>query len=402
MPPDARAAAPPAAPAWDPFVTNWEDDPYPTYAALREHAAWHCASRDVWAIAGYDAVQAAARDWRTFSSGQPGGVNLDDQAGIAPAGNFINLDPPAHDALRNVLRGRFVPRAVAQAFTGPIERPLPRRFETGEVVDLAADVAWAIPVHVIGGMLGIPDEQHARLGAMLARLGIRERGSAALPQVAWEATNELRTWFERIVAERDVRDEDDDVLAELIRARRGGEPALAETGIVVDLCVLLAVAGTETTASLISNALRLFGEHPEQRRLVRDGDVPIADAVEEVLRCESPVQYLARTVVEDACVGDVELPAGARVALLYGAANRDERRWQDADGFDVARERKRNLAFGEGIHHCLGAPLARLEAVLVLPRVLTLLGDYELLRDGIERYGNPIVRGFTALPVRVG
>jgi cytochrome P450 len=395
------ASAALAAPAWDPFVTNYEDDPYPVYARLRERAAWHCATRDVWAIARFDAVQAAARDWRTFSSGQPGGVNLDDQAGIAPAGNFINQDPPGHDVLRDVLRARFVPRAVAQAFSGPIERLLPRPWEAGEVVDLAADVAWEIPVHVIGGMLGIPGEQHEQFGETLARMGIRERGSAALPSVAWEATSELRAFFERTVAERAPRDEDDDVLADLIRARRAGEAGLT-LEIAVDLCVLLAVAGTETTASLLSNALFLFAEHPEQRRLVHEGAVPITDAIEEVLRCESPVQYLARTVMEDTCVGDAELPAGARVALLYGAANRDEARWEDAAAFDVTRERKHNLAFGEGIHHCLGAPLARLEAALVLPHMLTLLGDYELLHDGVRRYDNPIVRGFTALPARVG
>jgi cytochrome P450 len=185
-----------------------------------------------------------------------------------------------------------------------------------------------------------------------------------------------------------------DVRRALRAAARAGETELA------GLCVLLYVAGTETVADFIGNALVALAEHPDQRALLAAQPNLGAAAVEELLRYESPVQYQVRTATATVQLHGVTIPAGDRVALLWGAANRDERRWERPDELDVTRPTKRNLAFGEGIHHCLGAPLARLQGRIVLGEALKAVPQYRL--DGpVERIATHNTRGVARLPVAV-
>ena len=185
--------------------------------------------------------------------------------------------------------------------------------------------------------------------------------------------------------------------APIANGEAGGSRLSSE---IVGLCTLLSVAGSETTFSLIGNAVWLLASHPAQRRRLVDDPSTISAVLEEVLRVESPVQYLGRVATRDVELHDRTIPAGKRVALVFGAANRDERRWADPDTFEVTRPSKRNLAFGEGIHHCLGAPLARLEGRVVLEELVRTMPDFSL--DGpVERTSTYTTRGFESLPLVV-
>jgi cytochrome P450 len=211
------------------------------------------------------------------------------------------------------------------------------------------------------------------------------------------AARELRGYLgAHLAARRDQRG--DDLLSDIIAAQARGELGEDE---LPGLCILLFVAGTETVADFIGNALVALAEHPDQRALLAAEPERAADAVEELLRYESPVQYQVRTATIDTELHGVTIAAGDRVALLWGAANRDERRWQRADELDVTRERKRHLAFGEGIHHCLGAALARLQGRIVLQETVAAMPGYRLVGP-IERIATHNTRGVARLPLAPG
>jgi cytochrome P450 len=219
----------------------------------------------------------------------------------------------------------------------------------------------------------------------------REPREDRLPASAREAGARLRAYFLSHVAGPRHRD---DLLADIVGAERRGELEPDETP---GLYILLYVAGTETVADFAGNALAVLAEHPGQRALLAAEPHRIAPAVEELLRFESPVQYQVRTATTD--YGPI--PAGAAVVLLWGSANRDERRWERAEELDVTREPKRHLAFGEGIHHCLGAPLARLQGRIVLEELLRTAPGYRV--DGeIGRIATHNTRGVAALPIVLG
>jgi cytochrome P450 len=189
-----------------------------------------------------------------------------------------------------------------------------------------------------------------------------------------------------------------DVLGLIVEGTRAGT---VRSGEILGLCFLMCQAGTSTTAGLISNALAILYDHPDQRRSLAREPALLAAGIEEILRFEAPVQYLARRAVREVLVHDVRIPDGDRVVLLYGAANRDERRFQNSEVLDLTREPRRHLGFGEGIHSCLGGPLARLESRILLERFLGRFPDYELVGEGV-RSTEHTTRGFFQLPAYLG
>jgi cytochrome P450 len=314
-------------------------------------------------------------------------------------GNFIAADPPAHDRLRKVVRERFTPATVAAmepAIRDDVRQTLAAAVSDGGF-DAAAGLAWALPVRTISRLLGLPVDDEPVLGGWLRAVIRRDPEADRLPASAREAAANLRAYFLDHVARRreDLRD---DLLGDIVAAERAGE---IESGEIPGLCILLYVAGTETVADFVGNALVALAEHPDQRALLAADPALAPRAVEELLRFESPVQYQVRTAIAAVHLHGIEIPAGARVALLWGSANRDERRWQRPDALDITREPLRNLAFGEGIHHCLGAPLARLQGRIVLVETLRTMPSYRI--DGaIERVATHNTRGVARLPIAVG
>ncbi len=383
---------------YDPLDYESLRDPYPLYRRMRDqHPVYHNPDRGIWALTRFEDVQAASRDWETFSSTP--GVDLDDFVEVLGPGSFIDLDPPRHDALRDVVRRHFAPSAIVKReseIAAHVDALLDELLDGGEQVDLAADFAWQVPVAVISMLIGLPAGDRRQLSHLAQELAYRECGQALVPTRARMAARELRDYFSELLSER-ARRPAGDVLSELAGADRGGAVSFEET---ISICYLLFLAGIETTASLLSSSLKVLGEQPEHAAFLRAQPQRMPRAVEELLRYDAPVQQLARSTTRAVTLHDREIPAGARVVLVHGSANRDERRFPVPDVLDFEREVKRTLAFGEGIHFCLGAPLARPEARIALARFLERVAAFELCGTP-QRTPTYTARGYARLPAAV-
>jgi cytochrome P450 len=383
---------------YEPFSGLLNGDPYPTYARLRDQApVWFSERHAFWALSGYDDVHAALRDWESYSTAD--GVDIDGTGSQYGTGDFLEEDPPLHDLLRNVVRGFFVPKRIRADFEAPVRAEILRllgSMDGDDAVDFAEALAWPLPVAVGTMLLGIPESDRERLLELERRFGRRRFGTREVPTGALAASAEMRAYFADLIEERRRRPQPDMVTA-IATAEPDGRPIGDDA---IGMLFLLFVASMETTASAIGNGLALLAAHPDQRAwLARNLDAAEA-AVEEILRFEAPIQVTKRLTRRDVDVGGVGIPAKAEVFLVLASANRDPRRWERADEFDLRREHRRQIAFGDGIHHCLGAPLARLELRLVLEEMLARHPDYELSGD-IARLESHFVRGFAELPGRL-
>jgi cytochrome P450 len=382
---------------YDPFVHAMVDDPYPIYRQLRrEYPVYHNPDRGFWALSRWPDVQNTSRKWRLFTSAE--GVDIDVTPGFFGDGDFIDTDPPKHDRLREVVREAFSPSQVralearVRAQVNALLDPLLKR-GSGEFVE---EVASRLPLAIILGILGFPQSEGDQLATLMHDFLARDPGSREIPERVIAARSALEEHIVRTAQDRRRRPRDD-VLSAIVAAEKAGRVLPEE---VTGLCLTLLTAGWETTSVLSANAMWLLARHPEQRRVLSGQPERIPDAIEEILRFESPAQQHSRVTVRDVELHGYTIPAGDRVVLLWAAANRDEERWPDGEEFRVAREPKRNLAFGEGIHHCLGAPLARLEGRILVETVLARGPDFEVGEP--ERFPGVVIRGLSRLPISWG
>ena len=367
-----------AAVEYDPFSLALEDDPYPTYRRLRDEAPLYQGDKwGFWALSRFEDVRNAARDWRTFSSAE--GMDIDAPR-WAGAGAITDLDPPRHDLLRNVVRNAFQTtnlNTLAPKIQRDTDQLVESFVERGSA-DLAQELAWALPYLVFFDFMGLPHEPILRKWSD----DFRERTEGKEPtQVALDAMENTRRYLADALTDR-RKNPRDDLLTEIVNARIDGEP-LAQPVIethseIVGLCFLLFIAGTDTTAGLIAKALHLLAQHPDQRAQLVAHPEQIPGAVEETLRYDTPLQIAARNTTAPVTLHGGTIPNGGRVVLIFGAGNRDDREFDEPDRFDITRSIKRTLAFGEGIHFCLGAPLARMEARIALETVLARIPDYAI------------------------
>jgi cytochrome P450 len=353
----ATATATPVAPIdrrYDPFVTEWRADPQPIYASLLAGPRVTPTARPgVWAVPRFADVQSLARDWQRFSSFPS--ADLDNTADVLGP-HFMDSDPPSHTRMRNVIRHRFGPREItrtlAQTATAHATHLLRELADRGPVIDLGADFAWPLAVAMISELLGIPAEEATLLRGWIQGLARREPGDSVSPPDAVAAATELAAYLAELVATR-IAQPTDDVLGDLAQAAARGDMAPEE---VAATAAIICLAGTETTQSSITNALVALAGFPDQRARLRSDPALIPAAVEELLRYDGPVRYTARRALTDVSIDGVDIPAEDRVLLLWACANRDADRFAEPDRLDLDRPKLRNLAFGEGIHHCLGAP----------------------------------------------
>ncbi len=375
------------------------DDPYPIYRRLRdEYPVYADPGGRFWALSRHADVQAAARDWERFSSAE--GNDLDDTSLLfAPAGELTHADPPLHTRLRDAIKREFAVGAV-RARLEPVVRDEVRRvvaeLRAREEVDFAQELATPLPAAVVCGWLGFPKSDHVELVRWFEAMLERVPGQIELPAAALHARDQMRAYIREAVRAR-RQGARDDLLSVFVAAERAG--ALSEDE-VLGSAMLLFFAGITTTSALIANSLLHLERFASQRELLRGSPEIAPAAVEELLRFDAPLQWLTRVAASDVELHERAIPAGSRVLLVWASANRDERRWPAADELILTRDRLRNIAFGEGIHHCLGAPLARLEARVVLEELMPQIVDYEPAGP-VTRLYTQTERTITRLPMRV-
>lgn len=388
---------------FDPYAYEVHEDPYPVYARLRDEApAYRNDALGFWALSRHADVLAAFKDWQTFSSRH--GVSLDVDAfhqNAETTMSFLAMDPPRHDRLRALVSRGFTPRRV-QALEPRIRAMsiahLDAFLERGEC-DAIRDFAGKLPMDVISELLGVPEADRARLRTWADLVVHREEGVRSLPPAAAESALRMLHYFTEMLADRKKRPRDD-LTGALLAAEIDGD-RLSDREIIGFLFLMI-VAGNETTTKLLGNALYWLWRHPAQRDLLRRDPTLVPRWVEETLRYDNSTQALARLLDRDVELHGEKLRAGERVVLLIGSANRDERAFPDPDRFDLLRDTRASLSFGQGTHFCLGASLARLEAAVALEELWKRMPGYEIEPEGLVRVHSVNVRGFAALPLRFG
>ena len=390
-------------------------DPYPLYRQLRENAPVLRSGFGPIVLSRYDDCLAALRDPRlgrgmalraAGDSGSIafGGFDVDParrQQFFERAGNnMLFADPPDHTRLRRLVSRAFTPRrveAVRPAVEAMVERFLDAMAE-GRQVDVMDALAFPLPVAVIGELVGVPSSDWPSFQP-LVRAGVAALDPASPPEAldaAVAAMDRMRDYFADLLAERRQRPAED-LLSGLAAARDAGDALSDEE--VIATAILLFAAGFETTTNLIGNGLLALLQHPDQLGRWRDDPRLGPSAVEELLRWDSPVQVNMRTALEPADVAGERLERGEAVIVLQGGANRDPRQFTEPERLDLGRAGTVPLSFGWGIHHCLGAGLARMEGEVVFTALLRRFRDIALCTSEPEWRPNLTLRGLAALPV---
>ncbi|WP_433336494.1 cytochrome P450 [Spirillospora sp. CA-294931] len=390
---------------FNPFDPAYRADPYPYYQRLREQAPIYRTPLGHWLLSRWEDCTAVLRDAR-FGHGSASLLreNTFRKPVEGRARPFILLDPPEHTRLRSLVNKAFTPRTVSR-LAGRIQEltdeMLDRVIDAGEV-DFMDAVAYPLPVTVISELLGVPaaDRDAIRdLSHVVAR-SVDPDFQHTPEELARrdDAFTRFDDYFRGLAAERRVRPADD-LLTSLVTVHQDGE-RLTEPELLTT-CILLYVAGHETTMDLLGNGLLALIRHPEERERLR-ADPSLADsAVEELLRFDPPTQMSRRTALEDAEVGGQAIAAGEQVVIMRGAANRDPAAFADPERLDLGRKENRHLAFDGGIHFCLGAPLARMEGAIAFATLARRAARLELATDELTYRDNLIIRGLAALPVRL-
>ena len=389
--------------AYNPVARRNTQDPYPAYAALRDKGQAHRSRLlNAWIFGRYRDVDAILRDWQHFSNdgskaAAPGKRTVMPAPG---APSMLSLDPPDHRRLRSLVSKAFTPRAVnaLEPHVRSLMHELLDGVEDLSGFDLMEAVAKPLPVIVIAEMLGVPPEDRARFRGWSDRRAriLEPTISQTEREDAVRAADALDAYFAPIVEERRA-DPQDDILSGLAQAEEEGD-RLDEREMLTMLRLLL-IAGNETTVNLIGNGMLALLRHPEQLQRLRDDPSLIPSAVEELLRYDSPVQLDLRRVVEDCDVNGFPVKRGDDIVLLIGGANRDPEQFEDPDGLDVGRSESSHISFGRGIHACIGAPLARLEARIAIEMLLERFSSIRLSGPPPRFRGSIVLRGLESLPV---
>jgi cytochrome P450 len=390
---------------FNPMDPEFLADPYPTYHRLREEDPVHHSPLDFWVLTRYEDVAAVLRDPRfikeplvsmvaaRFGVSVPPGVGL----------SMLDRDPPDHTRLRSLVSKAFTPRVV-EGLRPRIQKmvdDLITRAEAVGTMDLIEEFAYPIPVNVICEMLGVPVDDHERFKGWSLDIA---RGldsvwlplESEIPKRSGAARHAIGDYMRGLIAERRASPRGD-LLSALIAAEEAGDK-LSEDELIAT-CILLLIAGHETTVNLIGNGTLALLRHPEELRRLRETPGLITSAVEELLRYDGPVQRTARITSTEVTIGGRTIPKGEMVMPFIGAADRDPSQFPDPDRLDLGRADNRHIAFGWGIHFCLGAPLARVEGQIAIDTLVRRLPGLALVDAEPEHRQSLTLRGLKALPV---
>ena len=394
---------------FDPYAYDFHEDPYPTYARLREQApVYYNSDLDFWALAGHDDVRNAFRDSANLSNAW--GVSMDPSSYGPDAHksmSFLAMDDPKHMRIRKLVSKGFTPRRVndlAGRITALTHHHWSSCLDKGEF-DYVADFAGLLPMDVVSEMLGVPESDRAYLRKQSDLLLHREEGVLDIPEAAVYAYLELHKYYSALIDER-RSNLGDDLVSALITAEidddETGEKTTLTEDEIVGFMVLMVVAGNETTTKLLANALYWGWRNPDELAKVLTDPEAVPQWTEETLRYDNSTQMVLRRVAGDVTYGEQVIPEGQRVLLLVGSANRDENVFDDASSYRIGRDCSQALmSFGMGAHFCLGAHLARLEANIGLAEVVRSIRSVDIDIANAERVHSVNVRGFASLPVKV-
>lgn len=394
---------------FDPYDYGFQEDPYPVYTRLRgEDPLHHNDQHDFWVLSRHADVAAALKDDTTFSNSM--GVSVDKSAWGPDAHkvmSFLAMDPPRQQRLRALVSKGFTPRRVRdlspriQALTDAyLDKALPAPGESG-TLDWIPELAGKLPMDVISEMMGVPEPDRDEVRRLADLVVHREDGVYDVPEAGMAAALELIGYYSDLLEQR-KRQPTEDLTSALLQAAIDGD-RLDDHEIIAFL-FLTVVAGNETTTKLLGNALFHLSAHPAQKQAVL-GDLDlVAPWIEETLRFDTSSQMLARYLRKDVALHGKVAPAGSKLVLVLGSANRDERVFTRAGDYDVHRDKdevSQLISFGGGRHFCLGAHLARLEARIALEELVRRVRSFDVDREAAVRVHSTNVRGFASLPIEV-
>lgn len=394
--------------AFNPFDPEFKANPYPTYARLRAEDPVHESPLGFLVLTKYADATALLRDPHGSSDNTKSEAfhQLVDSGDIDPEmanrRPFLFMDPPDHTRLRGLVSKAFTPRSIEQLRTRAQELAdeLIGAMEGKDEVDVIADLAYPLPLTIISDMLGVPREDEARFRDWSHALARSLDPDFLLPpdvQAAREkAIDEFADYFHELIEDRH-RTPRDDMLTRLVEAEEAGDK-LSESELI-STCILLLVAGHETTVNLIANGVLAFARHPYQRARLQEDPSLIKSAVEEVLRYDPPVQMTGRLAMEDIVLPSRTLPKDGFAITLLGAANHDPEQFPSPEDFDITRSPNPHIAFSLGHHFCLGASLARMEGQVALNAFVQRYDRFEVAAGELTYKDNLVLRGLTALPV---
>ena len=394
-------------PYYDPFDFEIDADPYPVWRRLREEEPLYRNERyDFYALSRFDDVATAFKDWRTYSSARGTVLEIIRSGMDVPPGFMIFEDPPVHDYHRGLVSRVFTPKkmnALESKLRDFCARSLDPHVGAGRF-DFIADLGAQVPMRAIGMLLGIPEQDQTTLRDLVDETIKLDDGT--MPEFSYQTSGDVNSAdFLREYISWRTDNPADDLMTELIHAEFEDETGTVRRLTrreIMNFISLLNGAGNETTTRLIGWTGKLLAEHPDQRRALVEDRRLIPQAIEEILRYETPSPVQARWVTAEVEHHGRIVPANSVMLLLNGAANRDDCKFADGDTFDIHRDIDFHLAFGYGIHFCLGAALARIEGRIALDEVLKRWPEWDVDWDNAVQARTSTVRGWESLPVITG
>ena len=397
---------------------------YDWFKEMRDtQPVWLDESSGCWHVFRYTDVNTVITDYHLFSSERrlrafarpnnaaPTGTSAHQEGEIREGRSLLLMDPPQHRQYRSLVSSSFTPRALSRLSgrIATITQELLDEVHSAGRMDIVTDIAYPLPTIVIAEMLGIPTSDRPLFkrwadgllssqlsDAELVKPEQQQRDNPEMQHLR-QIFEEMSDYFKALLEDR-RRQPRDDMMSELLAAEVDGEHLSMED--TVSFCIILLLAGHVTTTNLLSQAIRCFDEHPDALAQVRERPELMPGAIEEILRYASPVWRLFRTTTADVTIEGMTLPANSHVFGWLASANRDEQQFPNPEQFDIMRNPNRHIAFGHGIHFCLGAPLSRLEASIALPIMITQLPDLHVVHDRpIELFEGRTLFGFKHLPV---
>jgi cytochrome P450 family 130 len=389
-------------------------NPWPMYRALRDHDPVHHVvpearpDDDYYVLSRHADIWAAARDHETFSSAQGLTVNYGELELIGLQDNppFVMQDPPVHTEFRKLVSRGFTPRQV-EAVEPKVREFIVERIERLRANgggDIVAELFKPLPSMVVAHYLGVPEQDRVQFDGWTDAIVAANTGAGGIGgalETVGDAVGSMMAYFTELI-ERRRHEPEDDTISHLVAAGVGADGDIAGTLSVLAFTFTMVTGGNDTTTGMLGGSVQLLHQRPDQRRVLAEDPDLIADSVDELLRLTSPVQGLTRTATRDVTIGDTTVPAGRRVLLLYGSANRDERQYgPDAGDLEVRRCPRNILTFSHGAHHCLGAAAARMQSRVALTELLSRCPDFDVDEAGIVWAGGGYVRRPLSVPFRV-